>query len=131
MKKGIDRPPLRLKMNMKKSHTKLRETILKADSPKQAFYRLRMEALAHGQGFIVTKESGTGDKVLNSESWHRETPLWSWPLQNLRAPSSKKPTRIKKGRVYRIEHDWKARARSAVSIKIPEKAPQMSLFPEL
>lgn len=46
-------------------------TRLKAKSPRGAFYHLFFLELT--DGYIVREESGTGEKVLHTEAWYRES----------------------------------------------------------
>ena len=48
----------------------IRETLLKADSKKQAFYKLTIEEIS--DGFVIRKESGAGEKVLHKEFYYRD-----------------------------------------------------------
>ena len=50
----------------------MREAILKSDTPRNAYYRIRIEELAHGQGYVVRKQSGVGDRIKNTEAWYRD-----------------------------------------------------------
>ena len=49
----------------------LRSTLLRAKSPKRAFYNLAIIKIT--DGYLVRKESGAGNKVLHREAWFRET----------------------------------------------------------
>ena len=50
----------------------IRETFLRADSAKQAFYRLVTEEIT--DGFLIRKESGIGEgRVLHEETYFRES----------------------------------------------------------
>jgi len=59
---------LNTKTGMRK---KLKTIELIANSPQKAFYILHLEKIT--DGYLVTKESGGKGKVLNRESWFRET----------------------------------------------------------
>jgi hypothetical protein len=48
------------------SHT-IKKTQLVASSPRKAFYRLRLES--HLGRYVIRKESGTGEKVLDRRVW--------------------------------------------------------------
>ena len=49
----------------------IKQSRLIADSPREAFYNLAIEDI--GVGFLVRKSSGSGQKVLSSEAWFRES----------------------------------------------------------
>lgn len=50
----------------------IRETYLKADSQKQAFYKLVTERIT--DGYVIIKESGVGEgKVLHKETYFRKS----------------------------------------------------------
>lgn len=49
----------------------LREVLLVSDSKKRAQYKLTLFALADGEGFVVSKESGAAGAIAVTESWYR------------------------------------------------------------
>ena len=76
----------------------LKKAYLKAESPRKAFYILKLEKIR--DGFIVSKESGADRKVLHKESWFRETleeaeKLFRRILLQKTNPSRKSPRKYK------------------------------------
>ena len=57
---------MEIQLNLFKSHT-IKKTHLVASSPRKAFYRLRLES--HLGRYVIRKESGTGEKVLDRRAW--------------------------------------------------------------
>ncbi len=53
-------------LNLFESHI-IKKTHLVATSPRKAFYRLRLES--HLGRYVIRKESGTGEKVLDRRIW--------------------------------------------------------------
>ena len=81
----------------------LKDTLLKADSKKNAFYRLKIEKIR--DGYLIQKESGINDdKVLHRETYYRNNYDSAF---NLYSKKIKEKTNPKRKRVYRIVLDLK------------------------
>ena len=57
---------MEIQLKLFESHT-IKKTHLVASSPRKAFYRLRLES--HLGRYVIRKESGTGEKVLDRRVW--------------------------------------------------------------
>lgn len=57
---------MEIQLTLFESHI-IKDTLLVALSPRNAFYRLRLES--HLGRYMIRKESGTGDKVLDRRIW--------------------------------------------------------------
>ena len=78
----------------------IREALLRADSPREAFYRIRVGALPTGIGYVIRKESGTGEHVTHREAWFRDTLQETLDFFKGKIAQKTNPNRK---RVYRIE----------------------------
>jgi len=83
----------------------LRKAVLRAKSPKEAFYRIRVEALPARVGYVVRKESGSCKKVTHREAWFRDSLQEALDFYEGKI---KQKTRPKRKRVYAVEISWKA-----------------------
>ena len=83
----------------------IREALLRADSPKEAFYRIRVEVLPARIGYVLRKESGSGKHVSHREAWFRDSLK---EAINFYEAKIKQKTTPGRKRVYSVEVKWKA-----------------------
>ena len=83
----------------------IRETLLKADSKMQAFYRLTLEEIA--DGFVIRKESGAGEKILHKELYYRNL---LEDANKFHQRKIKEKTGENRKRVYCVVYDHKVKA---------------------
>jgi hypothetical protein len=95
---------MEIQLNLFKSHT-IKDAHLVASSPRKAFYRLKLES--HLGRYVIRKESGTGEKVLDRRIWMFDSRLIAEKRFGQRVRQKTDPNR-KSPRKYRMEDDiWK------------------------
>jgi hypothetical protein len=93
-----------IQLNLFESHT-IKDAHLVATSPRKAFYRLKLES--HLGRYVIRKESGTGEKVLDRRIWMFDSRSIAEKRFGQRVRQKTDPNR-KSPRKYRMADDiWK------------------------
>ena len=90
-----------IQLNLFESHT-IKKTHLVASGPRKAFYRLRLES--HLGRYVIRKESGTGENVLDRRVWMFDSRSIAEKRFGQRVRQKTDPNR-KSPRKYRMEDD--------------------------